>query len=46
MVDDPFILSNVHYNKIPVKSKNWDSPLKLLVPGGSLAYMHGYAHKK
>lgn len=38
-------LSNVHYNKIPVKSKNWDSPLKLLAPGGSLAGMYGYAHK-
>lgn len=46
MVDGPFILNTVHYNKIPVKSKNWDSPLKLLVPGGNLAYMHGYTHKK
>lgn len=44
-VGDPFILSNVHYNKIPVKSKYRDSALKLLKPGCSLTHKHGYAHK-
>ena len=42
---DPFIVSNVHYNIIPVKSKTRDNPLKLLAPGCSLAHKHGYAPK-
>lgn len=41
MIDVPFILSNVHYNKTPVKSKNWASLLKETAPGCSSAHMHG-----
>ena len=45
MTGDPFILSNVHYDTIPVKSKSRNRLLKLLAPGCSLAHKHGYAHK-
>lgn len=38
-------LSNVYYNKILVKFKNWDSLLKLFVLGGSLVGMYGYVYK-